>query len=77
MASVIFSIPDEVNEAFDRVFANRNRDEVLADLMRKAVAEMQQKTRRQEAFRRLTEKRAERPGLNDDEIRDARSEARQ
>lgn len=77
MVTVNFSVPEEVNEAFNQAFENMDRDKVLANLMRKAVDEMQKQTRRQEAFRILTQKRADRPDLTDDEIRSARSESRQ
>lgn len=77
MASLNFSVPDEVSEAFNQAFKNMDRDEVVANLMRKAVDEMQQQTRRQEAFQLLTERRASRPCLSDDEIRKARTEARE
>ncbi len=77
MASLNFSVPDEVSEAFNQAFKNMDRDEVVANLMRKAVDEMQQQTRRQEAFQLLTERRASRPRLSDDEIRKARTEARE
>jgi len=76
MASVIFSVPDEVSEAFNQAFENMDRNEVVTDLMRKAVADMQRQTQRQEAFRLLTERRVNRPCLSDDEIRTARTEAR-
>jgi hypothetical protein len=41
---------------------------VIADLMRKAVAEVTQRERREEFFRVLTQRRKQRPSLSDAEI---------
>jgi hypothetical protein len=41
MATVNFSIPDEVEAEFDRVFGAQNKSAVIADLMRWAIAEKQ------------------------------------
>jgi len=76
MTTVSFSVPDEVSEAFNRTFEGRNKNEVVAELMRKAVADAERQARRQEAFRLLTETRPSRPTLTNDEIRSARTEGR-
>lgn len=39
MATLSFSIPDDVNEAFERMFNGVDHSALIADLMRKAVAE--------------------------------------
>jgi hypothetical protein len=45
MATVNFSVPDEVKEVFDQVFGDQNKSAVVAELMRRAVREHQlQKT---------------------------------
>ncbi len=76
MATVNFSVPDEVKEAFNRAFEGQNKSAVIAELMRKAVEEAERRKRRQEAFRLLTEARKERPVVTDEEIRAAREEGR-
>lgn len=76
MATVNFSVPDEIKEAFNRAFEGQNKSAVIAELMRKAVEEAERRKRRQEAFRLLTEARKERPALTDEEIRAAREEGR-
>ena len=40
MATVNFSVPDEVKEAFNKAFAQQNKSAVIADLMRDALPEM-------------------------------------
>lgn len=39
MATLSFSIPDDVSEAFERIFKGVDHSALIADLMRKAVAE--------------------------------------
>ena len=72
MATVNFSVPDEVKDAFNRTFAGQNKSAIIAELMRKAVEEAKQQKRREEAFRMLTARRSKRPTATDDEIRVAR-----
>ena len=72
MATVNFSVPDEVKKAFDRVFKGQNKSAVIADFMRKAVDETKQRKRREDIFRILTQRRSERPSASDDAIRVAR-----
>jgi metal-responsive CopG/Arc/MetJ family transcriptional regulator len=76
MATVNFSVPDEVREAFNRTFARQNKSAIIAELMRKAVEEAKQQKRREEAFRMLTARRSKRPTVTDEEIRAAREENR-
>jgi len=74
MATVNFSVPDEVKEAFNRTFARRNKSVIIAELMRKVVEEAKQQKRREESFRILTARRSKRPTVTDEEIRATREE---
>ena len=76
MATVNFSVPDEVKEAFNRTFAGQNKSAIITELMRKAVEEAKRQKRREEAFRLLTAHRSKRPTVTDGEIRAAREEGR-
>lgn len=60
MATVNFSVPDDVKAAFDRVFKGQNKSAVIADLMRQAVAESKRRKRREDIFRLLTQRRSRR-----------------
>jgi metal-responsive CopG/Arc/MetJ family transcriptional regulator len=73
MATVNFSVPDDVKAEFDKVFGGQNKSAVIADLMRKAVADVKRRKRREDIFRTLTKRRAERPPLTDAQIRTART----
>jgi metal-responsive CopG/Arc/MetJ family transcriptional regulator len=76
MATVNFSVPEEVKDAFNRTFAKQNKSAIIADLMRKAVEEAKRQKQREAAFRLLTARRSKRPSVTDEEIRTAREESR-
>ena len=76
MATVNFSVPDEVKTAFDAAFAGRNKSAVIAELMRRAVDEQARQARRLHLFRTLTADRAKRPRATSAEIRRTRRSGR-
>ncbi|MGE0824016.1 MAG: hypothetical protein AB7G75_14420 [Candidatus Binatia bacterium] len=76
MATVNFSVPDEVKEAFNRVFAKQNKSAIIAELMRKAVEEQQRQDKRALAIKQLTARRKLRRLVTEDEIRAAGEELR-
>jgi metal-responsive CopG/Arc/MetJ family transcriptional regulator len=76
MATVNFSVPDDVKSEFDRTFGGQNKSAVIADLMRKAVAEVKQRERREAIFRTLTQRRPKRPTLSDAQSRATRTMGR-
>jgi hypothetical protein len=76
MATVNFSVPDDVKAEFDREFGGQNKSAVIADLMRKAVAGAKLRKRREDIFRILTQRRTERPPMSDTNIRASRTTGR-
>ena len=76
MATVNFSVPDDVKVAFDRAFGDQNKSAIIADLMRRAVADATRRKQREEIFRKLTQRRAQRPRLSDEQVRAARTTGR-
>ena len=76
MATVNFSVPDDVKAEFDKTFGGQNKSAVIADLMRKAVANAKLRNRRVDIFRTLTQRRTERPSLSDAQIRISRNSGR-
>jgi hypothetical protein len=76
MAFVNFSVPDEVKAAFDRAFQGRNKSAVIAELMKKAVAEREREERRLALFETLTARRALRPAVKTRRLREARIRGR-
>jgi metal-responsive CopG/Arc/MetJ family transcriptional regulator len=69
MATVSFSIPDDVKADFDETLGGQNKSAVIAGLMRKAIAErkaiadVKQRERREAIFRTLMHRRAKRPSM--------------
>ena len=76
MATVNFSVPDDVKAEFDKTFGGQNKSAVIADLMRKAVADAKLRKRRVGIFRTLTQRRTERPSLSDAQILTSRTSGR-
>ena len=72
MATVNFSVPEDVKEAFNKTFAGKNKSAIIAKLMSEAVKEAMRQQQREEAFRLLTERRKLRPPMTDKEISEAR-----
>ncbi len=73
MATVNFSVPDEVKAEFDKAFGDQNKSSIIADLMRRAVRERQLRIRRIRVLRQLSSARANRPSFSSEEIRKARA----
>lgn len=76
MATVNFSVPDDVKDAFNETFKGRNKSAVVADLMREAVERVRRRERSRAAIDRILERRRGRPVLPDEEIRRARRDGR-
>ncbi len=57
MATVNFSVPDDVKDAFNKTFAGRNKSAIVAALMTRAVEEEKQRKRQARAIDRLLARR--------------------
>jgi hypothetical protein len=76
MATVNFSVPDEVKAQFDKAFVDQNKSAIIAELMRRAVRERKLQTRRERLFRQLNSARRNRPSFTGEELRRARAAER-
>ena len=76
MATVNFSVPDDVKKAFDHAFGNQNKSAIIAELMRHAVRDHALRERRRQLFCALTERRALRPPVTQTQVRRARAAGR-
>ena len=76
MATVNFSVPDEVKAEFDKAFGDQNKSSIIAELMRRAVRERQLQIRRERLYRQLSSARVRRPSLTSEEIRRTRAAER-
>ncbi len=77
MATVNFSVPDDVKMEFDKAFGEQNKSSIIADLMRRAVRERKLQIRRERLFRQFRVARSSRPTFTGEEVREARSVVRQ
>ena len=76
MATMNFSIPDDVKEAFNKAFEGENKSAVISDLMRRAIEQKERNRRSAGLVERLRQMRAKIRPMTDDEIRRAREELR-
>ena len=61
MATVNFSVPGQVKEAFNATFAGQNKSAIVAELMREAVEREARRVRSQQAVERILARRPKAP----------------
>jgi hypothetical protein len=76
MATVNFSVPDEVKEQFNRVFARENKSSVVARLMMEAVEERRAQRERVRAVNALLKLRRTRKPFTIKQFNEARRAGR-
>ncbi len=76
MATVNFSVPEDVKTAFNETFKGRNKSAVIAELMREAVERVRRRQKGQEAIERILHRRHRAPVASGGEIRSIREEGR-
>lgn len=53
MATMNFSIPDDIKERFNRMFADRNKSAIVAQLLDEAIAREERKQQSDQAIKRI------------------------
>lgn len=76
MATMNFSVPDDVKAAFDKVFAGANKSAILTRLMCDAIEAQARQQRRARAINRLLALRRRLPGASARAVRAARAAGR-
>jgi hypothetical protein len=76
MATMNFSVPEQVKRDFQETFAGDNKSAIIADLMRRAVEERRRRQRRAVAIDALLELRKEAPAATQAETVRARRQGR-
>ena len=76
MATVNFSVPDEIRDRFNKTFAGRNKSAILSRLMEQAVEEEERRLRRARAIEEILALRTKTRPASDAEIRKARESGR-
>ena len=72
MATVTFSVPDEVKQSFNAAFEGKNKSAVIAELMLQAVENQKEQEKRATAIERLLARRKTRKPVTAKEIKPAR-----
>jgi len=72
MATVRFSVPDEVKDQFYRAIARANRSRVIARLMMQAVQERRMQKKRARAIDAILRRRRTQKPVTNSQIRAAR-----
>jgi hypothetical protein len=76
VATINFSVPQEVKEAFQEAFAGENKSAIIAQLMRDAVEERRRLHRRAQAIDALLDLRQRQPRVTTAAITRARRQGR-
>jgi predicted transcriptional regulator len=76
MATLSFSVPDEIRKAFQETFANENQSAIIARLMMEAVEDRKRQERQAAAIDALLDLRREERPTSDKEIARARRAGR-
>jgi len=76
MATMNFSVPDDIKDAFNKTFAGKNKSAIVAELMKRAVDEEKQRKRQARAIDRLVERRESKRPVSMDAFRAARDSLR-
>ena len=77
MATVNFSVPDEVKDAFNATFSDVNKSAVIADLMREAVERARRKQASDRAVDAILARRRRAPARSASELARSRTSNRQ
>jgi hypothetical protein len=72
VATMNFSVPDDVKDAFNAAFEGQNKSAVIAGLMREAVARSQRRQEHVNAIERILARHGTTPVVTEEEFVDAR-----
>ncbi len=76
MATVNYSVPEDVKRAFNRAFAGENKSAIIARLMREAVEKRERLVACREALERVAARARTRRPISEAAIRKARAASR-
>lgn len=76
MATVNFSVPDEVKQLFNTSFEGKNKSAVIAELMLQAVENQKEQEKRATAIERLLVRRQAKKPVTAEDIKAAREALR-
>lgn len=74
MATINFSVPEDVRQEFNQLFSQENKSAILTKLMQQVIAEKKRQQRRQLAVDKILELRATQTPVSAQEVEQARHE---
>lgn len=77
MATVNFSIPDELKAEFNQLFSGENKSAVLTELIKQAIEQRKARQRRLQAIQAILDLRNSQKPISHDEIQSVRKELRE
>lgn len=72
MATVNYSVPDDIKDAFNQAFEGQNKSAIIARLMQEAVERQAKQRRSHAAIRRILKRRTQSPRISERELEGAR-----
>ena len=76
VSTVNYSVPEEIKKTFNAVFKGQNKSAIIAGLMQEAVLREQRRSKNQETYRRILERRQTTPRITEEQFRLAREKDR-
>lgn len=76
MATMNFSIPDDIKKRFNQTFANANKSAVVSQLLEEAIERAERKQQGDAAVQRILAGISNRTPITEEELRQAREEGR-
>ena len=76
MATINFSVPEDVKQAFNAAFAGANKSAVLTQMMRDAIERVEEHRRRDAAARRILSRLSRAPQRSESELSRSRRSGR-
>lgn len=76
MATINFSVPEDVKAAFNETFSKQNKSAVITELMREAIERVRSRQRSQDAISNILSRRDQAPALTESAFRHAREDGR-
>lgn len=76
MATVNFSVPEEVKQVFNETFEGQNKSAIVAEMMLEAVERARSRERSLKAYKRILKRRSNAPVVTQAQVRAAREAGR-
>lgn len=76
MATVNFSVPEQIKKRFNQIFENQNKSHLIAELMQQAIDKYEHQQQRSRAIEALLQLRAKQKSVSAKMVRKAREEGR-